>query len=464
MSKNNDFSKVLSRADVIVLAFGAMIGWGWVVLSGDWISKAGSLGAMIAFLIGGIMVTFVGLVYSELTTALPKTGGAHHFAQEAFGPRAAFAVSWSILLGYVSVVAFEAVALPTVIEYIFPNYQVGYMWTIAGWDVYFSWVAVGMIGSIIVTWINFIGVKQAAVLQLILTLLLAIVGLFLIFGSAVGGEMKNMDPLFTGGMAGLMGVMIMTPFMFVGFDVIPQMAEEMNIPKKTVGRVLLLSVALAVLWYIFIILGVSLSLSDGQLKVSSLPTADAMGAVFGSAVFSKILILGGIAGILTSWNAFIIGGSRVMYAMAQDGMLPGWFGKLHPKYKTPKNAILVIGLLATVCPLLGRPALVWLVDAGGLSIVIAYFIVSVSFVVLRKTQPNLPRPFQAGKSNIVGILASILSIGFIVLYMPGMPASLVWPYEWIMFGAWWIAGLYFFMKIPKVKSIQTITTEQTFKE
>jgi amino acid transporter len=97
--------------------------------------------------------------------------------------------------------------------------------------------------SIIVTWINFIGVKQAAVLQLILTLLLAVVGLSLIFGSAIGGEVKNMDPLFTGGMAGLMGVMIMTPFMFVGFDVIPQMAEEMNIPKKTVGKVLILSVA-----------------------------------------------------------------------------------------------------------------------------------------------------------------------------------------------------------------------------
>ena len=80
MSKSDDFSKVLSRADVIVLAFGAMIGWGWVVLSGDWISKAGSIGSMIAFFIGGIMVMFVGLVYSELTTALPKTGGAHHFA------------------------------------------------------------------------------------------------------------------------------------------------------------------------------------------------------------------------------------------------------------------------------------------------------------------------------------------------------------------------------------------------
>lgn len=465
VSKKDEFSRVLSRADVIVLAFGAMIGWGWVVLSGDWILKAGSVGAMIAFLIGGIMVTFVGLVYSELTTALPKTGGAHHFAQAALGKKAAFIVSWSILLGYISVVAFEAVALPTVIEYIFPNYQVGYMWTIAGWDVYFSWVAVGMIGSILVTWINWIGVKQAATLQLILTLLLAIVGLSLIFGSAVSGEVKNLSPLFTGGMAGVMLVMIMTPFMFVGFDVIPQMAEEMNIPKKTVGRILILSVALAVFWYVFIILGVSLSLNDGQLQIASLPTADAMGAVFGSAFFSKILILGGIAGILTSWNAFIIGGSRVMYAMAQDGMLPKWFGKLHPKYKTPGNAIFIIGFLATLSPLLGRPALVWLVDAGGLSIVIAYFIVSVSFIVLRKTQPELERPFRAGKSNIVGILATILSIGFIILYMPGMPASLIWPYEWIIFGVWWIFGLFFFIQIPNIREINTSTVaDQSIKE
>ncbi|KAB2330154.1 amino acid permease [Cytobacillus depressus] len=465
MSEKNEFSRVLSRADVIVLAFGAMIGWGWVVLSGDWIMKAGSVGAMIAFIIGGIMVTFVGLVYSELTTALPKTGGAHHFALEALGSKAAFVVSWSILLGYISVVAFEAVALPTVIEYIFPNYQVGYMWTIAGWDVYFSWVAVGMIGSIIVTWINWIGVKQAAFLQLVLTILLAVVGLTLIFGSAFGGEVQNLKPLFTGGMAGLMAVMIMTPFMFVGFDVIPQMAEEMNIPKKTVGRILLLSVVLAILWYVFIILGVSLSLNDGQLQVASLPTADAMGAVFGSALFSKILILGGIAGILTSWNAFIIGGSRVMYAMAQDGMLPKWFGKIHPKYKTPGNAIFIIGLLATLSPLLGRPALVWLVDAGGLSIVIAYFIVSLSFVVLRKTMPELDRPFRAGKSNIVGILATILSVGFIILYLPGMPASLVWPYEWIIFGVWWIFGLFFLARISNLKTIKTDSNiEQTLKE
>src|SRR5690606_35605066 len=154
------------------------------------------------------------------------------------------------------------------------------------------------------------------------------------------------------------------------------------------------SVIFAVLWYIAIIYGVGMSLDKESLANASLATADAMGAAYGSDLFAKILILGGIAGIMTSWNAFIIGGSRIIYAMAQSGMLPAWWGYLHPKYKTPSNAILVIGILSTLCPLLGRPMLVWLVDAGGLAIVIAYFLVALSFLVLRKNEPNMERPFR----------------------------------------------------------------------
>lgn len=146
-------------------------------------------------------------------------------------------------------------------------------------------------------------------------------------------------------------------------------------------------------------------------------------------------------------------------------MLPKWFGQLHPKFKTPGNAILVIGLLTSLSPLLGRPALVWLVDAGGLSIVIAYLIVSVSFIVLRKTQPELERPFRAGKNNSIGILATVLSLGFVFLYMPGMPASLIWPYEWFIIGTWWIIGLFFFLRTPSIKPSNTLTLQgQSLKE
>lgn len=120
-----------------------MIGWGWVVLSGTWIESAGTLGAMIAFLIGGVLVTFVGLTYAELASAMPAAGGALSYVLRGVGPKAAFVASWALALGYISVVAFEAVALPTVIEYVFPNYKVGLMYSITGYDVYLTWVLVG---------------------------------------------------------------------------------------------------------------------------------------------------------------------------------------------------------------------------------------------------------------------------------------------------------------------------------
>ncbi len=449
MDGKNSMKRVLTKVDVLVLAIGAMLGWGWVVLSGTWITSAGSIGAVLAFAIGGLLVIFVGLTYSELASAMPEVGGEHAYVHRALGKKASFIASWAITLGYVSVVTFEAVALPTVVDYILPDYQAVYLWTIAGWDVYLTWVLIGMGGSIFITLINYFGVKPAVFVQLVLTILIVLIGVMLIFGSAINGSAANLDPYFLGGTGGVMAVLIMVPFLFVGFDVIPQVAEEVNLPFKQIGKVLIFSVGCAVVFYMLIALGVGLVLDQTALTNTELATADAMAAAFGSQTFGNILILGGVAGIITSWNAFIIGGSRVVFAMAKSGMLPQWFGYLHPKYKTPSNAILAIGGLAVLAPLLGRPALVWIVDAGGLGIVIAYFMVALAFLVLRKKEPAMARPFRAGKGTAVGWIALVLSIGFISLYMPGMPAALVWPAEWIMVGIWFLIGAYYFYQMNK---------------
>ncbi|WP_339164488.1 APC family permease [Siminovitchia sp. FSL W7-1587] len=449
MQKDRNIEKVLSRWDVLFLAFGAMIGWGWVVLSGEWILGAGTVGAMIAFVAGGVLVIFVGLTYAELASSMPTTGGALIYVLRGIGPKSSFTASWMLALGYISVVAFEAVALPTVIEYIFPNYKVGFMYTINGYDVYLSWVLVGVVGSIFVTIVNYLGIKSAAFLQMVLTIIIAIIGLMLIFGGVFNGEAANAEPLFIGGVGGIMVVAIMTPFMFVGFDVIPQTAEEMNVPARSIGKILIVSVVMAVVWYVAIIFAVGLGLDHNTLANSTLPTADAMAKLFGSDIFGIILILGGIAGIITSWNAFIIGGSRILYAMADKKMIPSWFGKLHPKHGTPVNAVLFIGTLATVSPLLGRPMLLWLVNAGGLAIVIAYLLAAVAFVQLRKNEPEMERPFKAGKSSIVGWLAVLMSIFFVILYMPGMPAALIWPYEWAIFAGWMLLGFLLMLSMRK---------------
>ncbi|MDR5901900.1 APC family permease [Halomonas icarae] len=442
-TSQGQLSRVLARKDVLALAFGAMIGWGWIVLTGSWIQSAGSLGAITAFLLGGLIIVLVGLTYAELASAMPQVGGEHVYSYRALGHFASFLCTWAITLGYVSVVSFEAVALPTVVEHLFPGYAVGHLWTIAGWEVKATWVAVGVIGSLLMMWINYVGVRTAALVQKVVTLLILAVGVMFITGALFQGSSDTMQPLFSveqGVMGGIMTVIIMVPFMFVGFDVIPQAAEEINLPFREIGRVLMISVILAVFWYAFIILGTSLMLDPEALGESSLAVPDAMQAVFQAPWAGNLMILAGIAGIITSWNAFYIGGSRAIYALAHSGMLPAWLGKLHPRYRTPTNAILVMGVLSAIAPFLGRPALVWLVVAGGLGIVIAYLFVSLSFVVLRRREPDMERPFKVRHGKLVGALAVLLSLGLSAMYLPGSPSALS-AVEWMLFAGWMLLGL-----------------------
>lgn len=465
MAKEDKFERVLNKKDVFVLAFGAMIGWGWVVLSGEWILKAGTVGAMIAFALGGLMVLFVGLTYAELTAAMPKCGGEHVFSYRALGRNASFICTWAIVLGYISVVAFEAVAFPTVMQYLFPSYMKVHLYSVAGFDIYLTWLLVGVISSILIAAVNYFGVKPAARFQGILTIVIAIIGLSLITGSLFNGEVSNVQPLFKDGVNGIIAVAVMTPFMYVGFDVIPQAAEEMNIPFKKIGQILILSVVMAVVWYVAIIGGVSLAMSSTQIETSELVTADAMASVFfNSPIASKVLIIGGIAGILTSWNSFYVGGSRAIYSMAESGMIPSFLARLHPKYKTPCNAVILVGVISSLAPFLGRKMLVWLSDAGGLTIVVAYLIVSISFLVLRKKEPEMSRPYKVKHGKLVGTIAVIMCVVLAIMYLPGSPAALVWPYEWGILIAWTVLGSVFFVWAKVANKYEKQLEEKFFKE
>ncbi|MDW5470542.1 APC family permease [Staphylococcus equorum] len=451
----SEFNKSMSIVDVLFLAIGAMLGWGWVVLSGEWVSTAGFVGSIIAFLIGGFLVIVIGLTYAELAAAIPETGGGFVFVKKAFSPGIAFISGWSVLFGYVSVITFEAVALPTVIDYVIPFQHQGLLWNIAGWDVYLTWVLIGSVGSIILTSLNYFGVKPAAIIQTVFTIFIVGVGLLLVFGAGFNGNFNNLQP-FENGVGGTMSVLMMIPFLFVGFDVIPQIAEEVKAPAKKIGGILIFSIIASVIFYLLIVFGVSTGLSPQALTRSSLATADAMVNLFGHSGFGILLVLGGVAGIITSWNAFIIGGSRILYAMAKNKMIPQWFAYIHPKFKTPTHGILFLGVLAFVAPLLGRPALQWIVNAGGIGVVIGYLLVAISFLKLRKTQPELERPYRIRNGKAVGIIAIVLSVLFLIIYLPGMPSSLAWPSEWLIVLVWYFIAfvLYFTQKRNVVSSEQ----------
>ena len=284
--KESEFNKVFSAWDILVIAFGAMIGWGWVVSTGGWIEKGGVIGAALGFAIGGIMIFFVGLTYAELTAAMPQCGGEHVFSYRAMGATGSFICTWMIVLGYVSVACFEACAFPTIITYLWPGFLKGYMYTVAGFDIYASWLIVAIVVAFLIMVINIMGAKTAAILQTILTVIIGGAGILLIIASVLNGTVDNLDGQIFAGTTGVsnvkavLGVAVLSPFYFIGFDVIPQASEEINVPPKKIGKMLILSVILAVIFYSFVILAVGMVLDSGAIAASQkgtgLVSADAM--------------------------------------------------------------------------------------------------------------------------------------------------------------------------------------------
>lgn len=465
--KKSEFNKVLNAWDILVIAFGAMIGWGWVVSTGGWIEKGGVIGAALGFAIGGIMIFFVGLTYAELTAAMPQCGGEHVFSYRAMGATGSFICTWMIVLGYVSVACFEACAFPTIITYLWPGFLKGYMYTVAGFDIYASWLITAIVIAFLIMLINIIGAKTAAILQTVLTCIIGGAGILLIVASVINGTVDNLDgQIFAGTTAGvnikaIIGVAAMSPFYFIGFDVIPQAAEEINVPPKKIGNILILSVVLAVIFYAFVIIAVGFVMNPGDIiasqEATGLVTADAMAAAFNTKIMAKVIIVGGMCGIVTSWNSFLLGGSRAMYSMAESYMIPKFFAKLHPKQKTPVNALILIGILTMLAPFAGRKMLVWISDAGNFGCCFAYCMVALSFMILRKKEPDMPRPYKVPCHKFFGTMAVIMSGFMVAMYcIPGSGGDLIIQ-EWLMVLGWSALGVVFYV-VCKVKYKESFGT------
>ncbi len=377
-------SKVMKAREVLLLSFGAMIGWSWVLMTGHWIDTGGSLGTMAAFALGGIAILLIGLTYSELASAMPHAGGEHVYTHRALGLGASFVCTWALLMAYVTVCVFESVALPTALVYLFPEIRLRALWSILGAPVDLGFVIVGVAGAVLMTIVNLLGIRTASIVQTVITLAILFAGLVLFTGAAAFGSSANLEPWLPNGFSGVLIVLIMVPAMLVGFDVIPQSAEEINLPPRRIGVLLPISVVMAIAWYGLITLSVAAGLDERARAGAQMASADAATALWGGSWAGTVLVIGGIGGILTSWNAFIIGASRVMLALAEVGLLPNAFARIHPRYKTPYVGVLVIGVAACVSPFFGRTILVWLINAGSFAVVVAYLFVSVAFLVLRQ--------------------------------------------------------------------------------
>ncbi|WP_051280519.1 APC family permease [Anaerovorax odorimutans] len=451
MNERQSLRRVLGRTDVIALAIGTMIGWGWIMLAGNWVSQAGLIGAIGAFVTGAAFCLLVGVTYAELTAALPIAGGEMVFAYRALGYKFSWFASWTVALAYLGVAAWEGIAIATAIDYIIPLPNFVTLWSVSGDPVSLPWAVVGAFCTLLLSILNHFGARPTAIFQVMATSAIILVGFMFFFGGIAYGDVENIGVFITDKI-GYFAVLMIVPSMLIGFDIIPQSAEEMNLPRREIGKVLMASILLGAGWYILMMIGISLSAPEEIRNTTPIPIADCMAYAFGEKGFGDLLILGGICAILTSWNGFMMGATRIIFAMGRARMLPKAFGELHPKYNTPTAAIWLVAIISAGGSLLGKNALLWLVHVSAFEGVLAYLTVSISFLLIRKNEPDLNRPFKTHFGILIGNFVMIGAIIFVCMFIISSPISLQWPYEWMIILLWYMLGVIFtFIAIKKDK-------------
>ena len=205
----------------------------------------------------------------------------HNSRDTTLGPGWSFVCTWALLMAYSVVCLFESVALPTAVEYLFPEIRITTLWHVLDAPVHLGFVAMGVGAAVIMTWINVVGIRTAAFVQSAITGAILLAGAILLTGAVGNGDWSNAQPLIGTPATGILTVLIMVPALMVGFDVLPQSAEEIDLPANRIGWLLIASLVMAVAWYGAISFGVALGLDADARSAATVATADAATALWG---------------------------------------------------------------------------------------------------------------------------------------------------------------------------------------
>ncbi len=447
--KRVKLQRVMRPVDVWGLALGAIIGWGCFVLPGTaFLPKAGPGGTAMGMLIGALLIIVIAVSYGYLIRKFPISGGEFIYAKEAFGKRNAFVCGWAMILAYWSLIPLNATALAMISRYLFPGIiQQGLLYEIAGWEVYAGEVILASSAIILMALLNIRGIKQAAWMQTAIALTLVgciLVITFLVFCIS---DWSNLAPGFPDGRRwwkGVFSIVAMAPWAFIGFDCIPQSAEEYNFSHRKSTFIMISAVLVAAILYIAVCAVTAVGVEPWQQLLDSRNAWPTGYVVRNTMGLAGIIVLGVamFCAVVSGMNAFYISTSRLMYAMAKEGSLPKWFEHLSPKYGTPSNAILFTMAMSLFAPWFGREILLWIVDmtSVGAAIVFAYTTGSAAVIGYRN---------GSRKYTVFGIVGCLFSLFFLsLLIIPGMPGYLTFQSRVVLF-VWILIGVAFYFTIRK---------------
>jgi len=434
--------RVMRAREYFTLAFGSIVGVGWMLLMGDWLKRGGPIGAMLGFLLVGVALIPVVCIYGRLSASLPEAGTEIAYTAAVFPRWVSFATGWAMTLATAIVCPFEAVSLGQVAAYAIPQLKKFELYQVAGSPVYLPQLLLGLGATVAITWINFRGIRFSALLQNLTTFgLLAIFALFTVLGLS-RGRPENLEPYFagSGGIEGnLLAVLAMlqiTPYFMMGFETIPKCSEEADpsFAPTRFGGVMLLSVAVAAFFYVTVIGVVAMLQPWQQLLEVDFPTAVAFQEAFGWPWLVQLIMVGVLLSLVKVFNGNFLAATRLLYAMGRRDLAGGKLGDVHQRYQTPFVAIALVGGLTFACTFLGKAVLVPIADVGSLCGAAVWMATALAFFCGAASLGRKPgeltwrtRALGAAGTVVAGLLLLIVALGFT-------------RYHWIALAAWVALG------------------------
>lgn len=444
----------VGHAQYFALGFGCIIGSSWVVIAGFWLGAAGPGGAILGFLLGGLIIAIVGACYAELTSRVPEAGSEFAYAHRVFGKVPAFAVGWFLLLYFIGVMIYEALGIAWILEIAFPSLRSEPLYEAFGNGISGSALLIGIVGAVLLALTNLVGVQAAARLQSILTYGFLVIALVLLAMLLIFGSVENVRPAFASTSdapwyRGTLWIFATASVLLNGFQAIPQVVEERSntVTLSKIAFLIVSSIVAGVLFYCVVIWANAVSMPWQKLAGTEMATATAVGTLPYGKTLMTVLLLTAAASLLKTWNGMVIMGARVMVAMARAGALPAAFAQLNRRFGSPANALLVLAILNVVGVFLGRAAIIPILNMCSMTLTLTFVMCCVAVVILRRRHREKPEfEVPGGLATITagGIGASVMAIAAFV--SPILEAKSI-PLEYVLLAGWSLAGVLFWFVI-----------------
>ena len=426
-------ARKLSVTDYFTLAFGTMVGVGWLVLMDDWLGRGGPLGAALGFALGGLLLLPVGYVYGQWVQRLPDAAGEAAYTAQVFPPIISFFTGWVMLLAYFIVCPWEAVAIGKVAAYIFPSLNSFALYSIAGQPVFLPRLLLGIAMTVFLAILNYRGIRLSATFQNWTASTVILIFLLLVAVSAWHGSPINFQPFFRATpFVSIILTLQIVPYFLTGFESAPKCAEEANpeFKRSSYMRAIALALLIGAGFYSLTILAVGYIAPWQTLVGKRFATAFAFEQALGAHWPVRLILLMAFFGLFQCFNGNFVASSRLLFAYGRRQTIPAAFGRIHERFQTPSFAIPGIAAATIAGLLLGDALLVPVTEVGSMASAFGWLATCISFFLVE-------RSLRSRAATALGILVAALLL--LMKLLPAFPGHFSQA-EWLALAIWLVLG------------------------